>query len=93
MDFFTGEGGPGQRPRLINRDGNLYLQVRRHPRASGLKMRVWESGDLTDWQPSPELPVPELYEIDGEFRQIGLPVRAGNAHGEGPKFFQLRISE
>jgi len=93
MDFFTGEGGPGQRPRLVVRDENLYLQFRRHPRASGLKMRVWESGDLTDWQPSPEPSVPELYESDGGFRQIGLPVRAGNALGEGPKFFQLRITE
>ncbi len=94
MEFFTGEEeGSGQQPRLLARDGKLYLQVRRHQRANGVSMKAWESGDLLNWQPSPNPAIPELYEADGDYRHIGLPLRAGNPYGDGKKFFQLRIGE
>jgi hypothetical protein len=88
MDFFTG-GMP--RPTLLSLDGKLYLSFHRHQHANGMKMKVWESTDLTNWQPAPGLTLPELYETQGELRKIGLPVRTSDPYTDGPRFFQLRI--
>lgn len=97
MEFFTGGRGlvadaiPA--PGLLNQDGKLYLKVRRHHDAQDVKMRVWESDNLTGWVPSPELNLPRLFERDGDFQDIGIPVRPTIPTGEGTRFFQLRIEK
>jgi hypothetical protein len=91
LEYFTGEGGADSRPRLLSQEGKLYFLLRRHLRANGMRMEVWESDNLTGWQPSPLIAHPELYEAAGDFRHIGIPVRETNPFGDGKKFFQLRI--
>ena len=87
VDFFSGDS----KPSLLSQDGKLYLSFLRHQDANGMKMKVWESGDMTNWQLTPQLAVPELYETQGDWRKISLPVRASNPFANGQRFFQLRI--
>lgn len=91
LEFFAGGKGPGAQPELKVQDGKLYLNVRRHEAANGIPMEVWESGNLSDWTRSPQVPLPELFEKDGEFRRIGLPVREAVPSSEEKRFFKLRI--
>jgi hypothetical protein len=97
MEFFTGGRGLAAdvvpAPGLLNQDGKLYLKIRRHRDAQDVKMRVWESDNLTGWTATPELILPRLFERDGDFQNIGIPVRSPIPAGEGTKFFHLRIEK
>ncbi len=90
MEFFSG-GGPA--PFLLAQGGNLYLKVRRHRDAQGMKMRVWESADLSSWSATPELIMEVPLERSGDFQDISLPVRSGSTFNQGRRFFQLRIEK
>ncbi|MBX3740574.1 MAG: FAD-dependent oxidoreductase [Akkermansiaceae bacterium] len=93
VEFFSGAAGPDARPRLLSQDGKLYFLLRRHQRANGMKMEVWESDNLTGWQRVPALASPSLFQAAGDFRHIGIPVRGSDPFSDGKKFFQLRIGE
>jgi hypothetical protein len=93
LEFFVGTDGPGARPRLHAQDGKLYFLLRRHQRANGMRMEMWESDDLVGWQRTPALPSPSLFEASGDFRHIGIPVRGSEPFSDGKKFFQLSIGE
>jgi len=91
LEFFAGGKGPGAQPELKMQDGKLYLNVRRHEAADGVPMEVWESGNLSDWVPSPRLTIPELFEKEGQHHRIGLPVRDSLPFSDEKRFFKLRI--
>ena len=89
MEFFS--GGTGALPEMKVQDGKMYLSVLRHEAANGVPMEVLESDNLWDWQPSPRLAVPELFEKEGAYQRIGLPVREMIPLSDEKRFFKLRI--
>ena len=89
MEFFNG----GKAPALVSQGGNLYLKIRRNAEASGLKMAVWESSNLSSWTKTPELIMETPFQSNGASQDISIPLRSGSTFNEGAKFFQLRIEK